>query len=335
MMSSKLINFSLQRKSHHSGGEPKQGYRIWLLGLLAAFALAGCAMPDMPYDPATPRPLLQRWTDLTGAQTGKTPLGPPSAGYITLRRPTAISSRNNDVYLIDAGLNQIFRYNRFQQTLIPFTNLSVNAEMSIYAAPDLSVYIADPHSSAVLHFTSDGTPLPPLVSPGNLARPVAVAVDERNGQVLVADGLFDQFIFFNSMGMTTSVVRPQHALGISAMTTGPDGIYVSDRSGRRVVVLDRNGTIRYTLGAKDLGISGAIAVSQDNMVFVGDNFDQTIKIYRGQGNGGNDSPLLTKIGGFGTGPGSFNGITGLAVDGNQFYATDSQNARVQIMLINR
>lgn len=292
-------------------------------------------MPDMVRDPAAPRPLLQRWAELTGAQAGTTPLGPPVAGRVTLRRPTAISVRDNDVYLIDAGLNRIFHYNRFQQTLTPFTNLAVNANMSIYVAPDRSVYVADPHSSEVLHFTSDGAQLPSLVSPGKLARPVAVAVDERNGQVMVADGLFDQFIFFNNLGMTLSVVKPQRSLAIAAMATGPDGIYVADRIDRQVSVFGWDGTYRYALGAKDLGAPGAIAVSRDNLVFVGDNFDQTIKVYKGQGTGGENNIMITKVGGIGAGPGSFNRIGGLAVDGTLLYATDSLNARVQIMLINR
>jgi DNA-binding beta-propeller fold protein YncE len=335
MMPFRFFNRMLQEDSVKPVGTP--GNRVRLLGLLAFFTLTGtgCATTDMVHDPAAPRALLQRWTDLTGAQTGMSRLGPPSAAYITLRRPTAMSARDNEVYLIDAGLNQIFHYNRFQQTLVPFTNLPVNADMSIYAAPDRTVYIADPHSSAVLHFTSDGAQLPSLVSPGNLARPVSVAVNERNGQVLVADGLLDQFISFNSLGMPLSVVKPQHALAIAAMTTGPDGIYVADRIDKQVSVLGWDGTFRYSLGAHELGAPGAIAVSRDNLVFVSDNFDQTIKVYRGQGAGDGNTLMMAKFGGVGAGPGSFNGIAGLAVDGNVLYATDSLNARVQIMLINR
>jgi hypothetical protein len=329
MMAFTFLKQAQQNKSH----QPRN--RIRLLSLIAAFTLAGCAMPDTAQDPAAPRALLQRWSDLTGAQSGKSPLGPPGTSHITLRRPSSVSARNNEVYLIDAGLNRIFQYNRFQQTLIPFTNLSVNADMRIYAAPDRSVYIADPHNSAVLHFTVDGTQLPSLVSPGNLARPVAVSVDERNGQILVADALFDQFVFFNSLGMTLSVVRPQHALAIAAMTTGPDGIYVADRIDRQVSVLGWDGAFRYAIGAKDLGRPGAIAVNRDNLVFVGDNSDQTIKVYRGQGASGEKNPLMAKIGGPGAGPGSFNGISDLAVDGSMLYATDSLNARVQILLINQ
>lgn len=324
-----------QDNSRKPAGTPKFKSYLRLFSLLGLFAQVDFAVSDTMPGSAAPRALLQRSMDLTGAQLGKSLLGPPSAGYIKLKRPTAMSARYNEVYLIDAGLNQIFHYNRFQRTLIPFTNLPVNADMTIYAAPDRTVYIADPHSSSVLHFTSDGTPLAPLVSFGNLARPVAVAVDERTGYVVVADGLFDQFIFFNNLGMTLSVVKPKRAVAISAMAAGPDGIYVANRIDRQVTVLGWDGTFRYALGVNDLGAPGAIAVSRDNLVFVSDTFDQTIKVYRGQVAGGGNSLSIAKIGGVGAGPGSFNGITGLAVDDTLLYATDTLNARVKIMLINR
>lgn len=155
---------------------------------------------------------------------------PPGAGYITLLHPAAMSAQGNDIYLLDTGLRRIFRYDRGQQTMTPFaTILSAEAGISIYAAPDLSVYLPDPARGQVLHFARDGTPLPPLISRGNQARPVSVTVNERTGQVLVADGLYDQIITFNSLGTTLNVIKPQHVLNIAAMAAGLDRIYVVDR----------------------------------------------------------------------------------------------------------
>ncbi|OFZ66647.1 MAG: hypothetical protein A2V79_05715 [Betaproteobacteria bacterium RBG_16_56_24] len=327
---------------HKPDGAPKPRSFVSLLGWLAVLTLAGCTMPGNAGDPAAPRPFLQQGMNITGARTGTPQFGVPGAGYTTLRRPVAVSARDNEVYLADAGLNRIFRYNRDQQTLTPFTNLSAGSGTRIYAAPDRSVYIIDPARAEVLHYAWDGTQLPSFISPGNLARPVSVAVDERTGQILVADGLFDQFIAFNSMGMTLSVIKPREQLAIAAMTTGPDGIYVTDRISRRVAVLGWDGAFRYAFGGKDLGDPGAIAVSRDNSVFVSDNFDQTIKVYRvqgtedrGQKTENKESILVARFGGVGASSGSFNGIADLAVDGSLLYAADSLNARVHVMHINR
>lgn len=297
------------------------------LGIVAALMLSGCATSATMPNPAARGELLRPLTDLTGAKPGALSGGTDERdGYIRLRYPTAVSARGNDVYLVDAGLRRIFRYDRAQQTLARFTTLAPDAGTSVYVAPDLSVYVIDPAREQVLHFTRDGIPLPSLSSTGNLARPVSVAAEEGGGRVLVADGLYDQIVVFNSLGRPLSVIKPQQVRAVTAMALGPDGIYVVDRLARQVVVLGRDGTFRHAFGAGDLSEPDAIAVSRDNLVFVGDNFNRAVKVYR-------DSLLVAKAGGAGAAPGSFSGIAGLAVDGSLLYVTDSQNARVQIMLI--
>ena len=347
-------------------GAPKPRYYTHLLGIVVALMLGGCAS-DFP-GKAMQRKVLEPWTDITGAQTGMSALGqpaqtnPPGAGYITLLRPAAISAQGNDIYLLDAGLRRIFRYDRGQQTLTPFaTTLSAEAGISLYAAPDLSVYVTDPARRQVLHFTRDGTPLPPLISRGNLARPVSVTVDASNGQILVADGLYDQIIVFNNLGMTLNIIKPQHVLTLSAMAVGPDGLYVVDHLAKQIVVLGWDGRFRYSFGADATSDSGHIAVSRDNLVFVSDNFEHVIKVYRVQrtgnitsdladvfgqpsrmasssirrpGTAGENVLLVARIGGVGVAPGSFNGIAGLTVADDFLFVADSLNARVQIMMIN-
>lgn len=295
------------------------------LGIAAALMLSGCATPATA---TALGELLRPLTELAGARPGA--LSGSAAerdGYIRLRYPTAVSARGNDVYLVDAGLRRIFRYDSAQQTLARFTTLTPDAGTSVYAAPDLSVYVIDPARGQVLHFTRGGIPLPSLSSTGNLARPVSVAADEGGGRVLVACGLYDQIVVFNSLGRPLSVIKPQQVRAVAAIALGPDGIYVVDRLARQVVVLERDGAFRHAFGAGELIEPGAIAVSRDNLVFVGDNFDHTVKVYR-------DGLLVSKAGGAGAAPDSFSGIAGLAVDGSLLYVTDSQNARVQIMLIN-
>lgn len=297
------------------------------LCFIVALMLAGCAISDTLPKSATRGEVLLPLTALTGARPGKLLNGVAEQGnYILLRFPVAVSARNNNVYIVDAGLHRIFRYDRAQQTLAQFTNLTPTAGVSIYAAPDMTVYVTDPAGAQVLHFNWDGTPLPPFSAPGHLAHPVSVVAEEGGGRVLVADRLYEQIIVFNSLGMPLNVIKPQQVRSIAAIAPGPDGIYVLDRLARQVVVLGWNGEFRYTFGAGNLSQPAAIAVSRDNLVFVGDNFDHTIKVFR-------DSLLVSKVGGTGAAPGKFSNIGGLAVDGNLLFITDGQNARTQIMSI--
>jgi len=307
-----------------------------IISIMVSLLLVGCAIDTRAI--ASPREILQPWTEMTGAQPGS-PLGGipaqiiPASGYITLRRPTSISANGSDIYLIDAGLRRIFHYDPFQQTLTPFApTLPANAEMRIYVAPDKSVYVTDPAHERVLHFNWDGSPLPSLVSPGNMVRPVAVVADERNGQVLVADGLLNQMIAFDNLGMTLAIFKPRQTLSVATMTAGPDGIYVLDRLARQIVVLGWNGALLYAFGVNELSQPGAIAVSQDNIVFISDDFDNTIKAYR-HSTADNNFVLAGNIGSNPINMDSFNGIAGLAIDDGQLYVADSLNSRVQIMLI--
>ncbi len=305
----------------------KPKLRTRALGFATAMLLAGCAMSDGINNAPSQRALLQPWSDLTSAQTA-TSMGIPSAERITLRRPTSVSARGNDIYLIDAGLQRIFRYDRNRQTLTPFaTTVSVGVGMNIYAAPDRSVYITDPSAGKVLHFTHDGVQLPSLTSPGNLARPVAVTVNARNGLVMVADALYDKIVVFSSLGMVVSIIKPEQVLAISSMAAGSDGFFITDRLARRVVALDWDGRFRYAFGNQEMRQPDTITVSRNNLVFVSDSIDDTVHIYR-------DELLLAKIGGRGIEQGKFNGITGLAVDETMLYVADSMNTRVQIMMIN-
>lgn len=298
------------------------------LSIVAALMLVGCATSETMPNPAARGELLLPLPDLTGARSGTLLGGMADHGsYVQLRHPVAVSARNNDVYLVDTGLHRILRYDHNQQTLANFTNLTPSAGASIYAATDMSVYVADPKSGQVLHFGWDGTQLQSFSAPGHLVHPISVTAEEGGGRVLVADGLYDQILVFNSLGMPLNVIKSQQVRAIAAIAPGPDGIYVVDRLARRVVVLGWNGEFRYAFGAGDLSNPGAIAVSRDNLVFVGDNFDHAVKVYR-------DSLLVHKIGSAGAGPDNFSSIGGLAVDGNLLYITDSQNARVQIRLIN-
>lgn len=322
---------------------PNPRYHSLLLNFLAVFALAGCAHTTQ--GSVASRALLLPLMSLGGVQNS----GSKSPSTITLHRPTAVSAYGNDVYLIDSELKQIIRYDREQHTSTPFANLDANPGVSIHAASDGSVYVADPSIAEVQHFAADGKKLPSLKSPGNLTRPVAITIDKSSEHVLAVDGLLNQIVIFDDQGMTQSVIKPQMAIAITAIATGTDGIYVTDSISRQVVVLDMNGAFFYSVGSNELQEPNSIAVTGDNIIFVGDNSDQTVRGYRGksddpQGFRGQEmqpvkgtqyGKFIAEVGGVGTEPTNFNGITGIALANNLLYVTDSLNSRVQVMTINR
>lgn len=286
-----MVNFPFLSKKDtvnlpNSKGAAQRRYCFHLLSFVASMMLGGCAS-DSP-GMTVQRNALEPWTNITNVQAGMSPFGqpapmnPPGPGYITLFRPAAMSAKGNDLYLIDAGLRRIFRFDRLRQTMIPFaTTLSAETGISIYAAPDTSLYVTDSALGKVLHFARAGFPLPPPISRGNLARPISATEAASTGQILVM-GLYDQIIAFNSLGNTLNVIKPQHLLVIAAMTAEPQGIHAVNHLAKQVVELGRDGSFRNAVGTDPKSEPGSIAVSSDNLAFISDNFEQVIKVYRVQ-----------------------------------------------------
>jgi DNA-binding beta-propeller fold protein YncE len=156
-----------------------------------------------------------------------------------------------------------------------------------------------------------------------------VAVPEDRTSVLVADAATARIVVFDPLGRARHVLggnRPPSLQSIAAMAFGPRGLYVLDRLAQQVVVLDRAGVPVQVIGENQLVQPRAMAVDASGRVFVGDDLEQRIKVFR-------DRRLLASVGGAGNGPGRFGRIESMAIDGNLLYVADSLNARVQVMMI--
>ena len=279
---------------------------------------------------ATKRALIAPSTSLGGARITARPKPvaglPDFAGYLSWLSPSVVAARGSQVYVVDGGRRQIFVYDSARQTMAPFAAYSAGNVSGITVAPDLSLYVADTFARQVLHFSVDGRLLRTFGNNTEVARPVAVVLDEPSGRVWVADSLYNHVVVFNSLGRILSVLQSRAGRSVEAMALGPDGLYLVDKLERQVVVMGHDGIDRYTLGKQSLKSPGAIAVDRFNRVFVSDSFDNTIKVYeRGQ--------LMTSFGGSGATPALFNRIGSLWLDQNMLYVADSGNARVQIFRV--
>lgn len=303
--------------------------------IVAGVLLSGCGAPprSSDNDDARKRSLLTHWSTVTGARVSALPdplspfaRGPDFSGNLQWISPTAVAARGNYVFVADAGRRKIFRYDAAQQSMTSFADYAGGATGNIAVASDLSLYMADIGSQTVLHYSVDGRLLRSFENALEIARPVAVLVDATNGEVLVADSLRNHVVVFNSLGRVLSVLRSDESRSTEAMASGPDGLYLVDRVGRKIVVIGRDGRDRYTFGSGALKLPGVIAVDRFNRVFVSDSFDNTIKVFE-------NGKLLTSFAGGGAVPPSFNRIAGLWLEQNMLYVADSVHARVQIFRI--
>lgn len=300
---------------------------------IAGILLSGCvALTADSAEPAE-RPLLTPRATLTGARVttqanpvfGAAPMLWPSANQQWLS-PTAVVSRNSFLYVLDSGRRQIFRYDSMRQVMSPFADYVAASVRGIAVAGDLSLYVLDADARQVLHFSIDGRLLRRFGNELEVARPVAMLLDESSGQLLVADSLYNHIVVFNNFGHIVAALKPAAARSIEAMASGPDGLYLVDKLGRQVVVIDRDGEHRYAFGAGSLAHPNAIAVDRYNRVFVSDSFDNTVKIFEQEN-------MVASIGGTGSTPAFFNRVTGLWLEHDMLYVADSLNGRIQIFQV--
>lgn len=309
-----------------------------LSGVSLALALAGCAAEDA----AVRRPpenrgnaLLTPWLTLNGGwRLDQAPLRPGRATGPRLQflQPVGVAARGDVVLVADAAARTLWRLDRSRDTMAafaPFTGSGAEQGVSIQLGNDLSAWVALPAEHMVVQYDARGRVVRQWRDEANAARPVAVAVPEHRGDVLIGDGATAQVMVFDPMGRTRELLgrgRSAALQSIAAMALGPRGLYVLDRIAQQVVVLGAQGEVLELIGENQLVQPRALAVDRSGRVFVSDDIDQRIKVFRG-------TRLLTAVGGVGAGPDRFGRIEALAIDGHLLYVADSLNARVQVMLV--
>ena len=314
-----------------------------LCGLAALSALGGCTAFGQSKKAETPAAEPQQLTPtnawlypletITGGLMGN-----DFAGNVKqrLQRPVAVAVRDHDVYIVDAGAERLYRFDDFTKRMTEVKDLRgvVTGDVpDIYVAADRSYYLADAGGRRVLHFDRNGRLVQTFKDSLNLARPVAVSVDEATGDVYVADGLFDHIMVFNSAGDPWRMMGDRgqedgEFLNITGMTRGPDGVYVTARLGKRGQVLDQDtGKFLYAFDDDTVVFPNGIAVDNSNdRAYVSDFFDNSIKIFE-------HGHLLATVGGTGASPGRFKGIADVTTDSGFLYVADSLNGRIQVFRI--
>lgn len=309
-------------------------------GALYVSGVAGCAT-DGPAEPAATaaavgNALLTPWLSINGgwrvepqrlAQVAR-PAGPRQ----NFLQPVGVAALGDIVLVADAGARTVWRLDRGRDAMAafaPFTGTGAEQGASLQIGNDLSAWVALPAERMVVQYDAGGRQVRRWQDEADAPRPVAVAVPESRSEVLVGDGATARVVVFDPLGRAVRVLgggRTPPLQSIAAMALGPGGLYVVDRLAQQVVVLGPVGEVLELIGEDQLVQPRALAVDRSGRVFVSDDSDQRIKVFRG-------SRLLASAGGFGSGPARFGRVEALAIDGHMLYIADSLNARVQVMLV--
>lgn len=303
-----------------------------------ALGLVGCAAGE-PVRREAPEPtssMLKPWLSIGGGWrldgAGPALLERPTGVRVNFIQPVGVAARNDVLLVADTGARVIWRVDRARDALAPlagFTGSVPEAGVSMQIGNDFASWVALPAEHMVVQYDLRGQVVRRWMDPADAPRPVAVVVPDDRAQVLVGDGATARVIAFDPLGRARHVLggtRPAALQSIAAMALGPKGLYVLDRIAQQVVVLDGRGLPVEVVGENQLVQPRALAVDASGRVFVSDDMEQRIKVFR-------DGRLLANVGGTGNGPGRFGRIESMAVDGNLLFVADSLNARVQVMLV--
>ena len=308
----------------------------WLATGAALFA-AGCAVFGPVAGPASVPAAATPWQTLTGGWLATA--APPGAAVpvprlqrVTLVHPCGVAVHRSLVFIADCATGELLRYDRARDTITISAAISDPApgpSVAMIVADDLGMYVANPAEGIVTRHDGDGKLVRLYRDPATPGQPVAVAVDERRGEVFVADADQRRVVVFGPGGELRRVLGGEGRVAlqsIAAMALGPDGIYVLDRQAQQVVVLGPAGELRRTFSDDSLIAPGLMAVDHAGRVFIVDEADQTVSMFVHGEN-------VSRMGGRGAEPGRFGTITALAVDGNLLYVADGARANVQILLL--
>lgn len=211
--------------------------------------------------------------------------GPGTAPLQRFVRPDAIALRGNDLYLVDLGLSRVLRVSMATQAMHPVLGAPAAVGVRLRTGGDGSLFVLDPAQRRILRFGVDGKLAQTLTAPGEmLGRPGALAIDERRGIVIVADVSFNQLVMMPLLGGAAYALinDARHARpGLFDVAAGADGYYALSSVCHCVTLFATNGAPLSSFGGDTLVAPLALAVDQDERVYVVDGADNSLHVFSG------------------------------------------------------
>lgn len=201
-----------------------------------------------------------------------------------LVHPASATILGNDVFILDAGLNGLFRYDIGQDVLIRIAALPAGPGAKIRALSDHTLLVLDSVGRRILRVARSGQVMQAYSDPVNLTSPVAFAVDESRQLLFVAGAAPTRLVAFRlGSGASYPVVPLENERdrvhAISDLAMGDRVLHVVDPVKRQIAVMTLDGRIVRVYGHGDLVRPQHIAVDMHGRSWVVDQGQSALKLF--------------------------------------------------------
>lgn len=204
----------------------------------------------------------------------------------------------------------------------------------------LNMFVVDSQNNRVSWFKPGGVPWLNWGSQGNgdqnFSAPWRIAINSQTNMLYIGDLLNKRICQWTTGGMFVRTFgvpgsSTQYPQGLTV--DGAGDVYVADSVGHRVQKFNADGVFQseFLVGPGGNGSPDAVAPGPGSTLFVNDGSYSRIRKYTSAG------LQIREFGSYGTGPGQFNWVDSIAVDGTgRVYVSDGSaaNSRIQRFVYN-
>lgn len=241
---------------------------------VAAWAAAGGVIhPGQSYPGAR---LLQRVNP-----AGMPEMRPDTFGPMTLFVfPIAVAATGMDLYIADAGLGALFRYDPSLDSMAAIPGARITQQSRIAALPDGSVVVANGSAAPARRFARGGRAMQGIDPQLGAAFYDEVVADPNSGRFYGLDRVQGRLEEVMPHGRGATVLPPGLVPDLpQSMAMDNRRLYVAGRGCGCVVAIDLFGDRGKDIVADDLVNVGALAAG-DGWLVVADGMERQLRLYR-------------------------------------------------------
>lgn len=193
--------------------------------------------------------------------------------------PVAVAVSPLDIYVADAGLSTLFRYDPSLDAMAPVAGVQVTRETRIAAVQDGSVVVAEGRLGPPKRISRAGRQLQTLNPLNTGSRFDDIVVDTITGRFIGLDRIRRRIEEVQPLGRSSTIL-PEDLLPMlpSAMALDGQTLYAAGQDCRCVVAIDLLRRDRQVLVEELVQVS-AIAAG-DGWLVVADNVERILRVYR-------------------------------------------------------